>query len=256
MSLPPDGRQPYAPQQPPGQPHPQRPYPQQPYPQRPHPQQGYAQPTYPAQPGYAPQPGYPPSRPAPQPGYQQPAPGFPPPAYQPPAPGSPQPQLAPASQQPGQPAPGQLPAPNIVHGSAGDPRYPSPRALRRALGFMVDLVLHLGCAVGVFFGSEHVPSLSHLPTVWAVVAWFVVSFVHRVLIQWGTQASLGKALFGLRMVRPVDGGRVGFGTLAKAWLVSIWATIVAAASLAGSTGNDNFDENSFMLPVVRRCDVR
>jgi uncharacterized RDD family membrane protein YckC len=128
--------------------------------------------------------------------------------------------------------------------------------VRRALGFTVDLILHLGCAVGAFFGSERVPSLSHLPTVWAIVAWFVVSFVHRVLIQWATQASLGKALFGLRLVRPEDGGRVGFGTLVKAWLVSILATIVTVGSIAGSSGGDGIDENTFMLPVIRRRDVR
>ncbi|HJP75701.1 MAG TPA: RDD family protein [Pseudonocardiaceae bacterium] len=243
MSLPPEGRPPYPPQQPPGRPHPQQPHPQQPYPQPGYPPQ-YQSPQYqppqyqppqyqqPGQPGYpAPvqqQPGQPPA-----PGYAQPGP---PPTYQPPVPGRPS-------------------SPSIVHGSAGDPRYPSPRTLRRTLGFTVDLLLHLGCAVGAFFGSKHVPSLSHLPTVWAIVAWFVVSFVHRVLIQWATQASLGKALFGLRLVRPVDGGRVGFGMLVKAWLVSIWATILTVGSIAGSASGD-VDENSFMLPVVRRRDIR
>ena len=75
------------------------------------------------------------------------------------------------------------------------------------------------------------------------------------LIQWGTQASLGKALFGLRLVRPLDGGNVRFGMLAKAWLVSIWATIEVLGSISGSGGGD-VDENTFMLPVVRRRDVR
>lgn len=173
-----------------------------------------------------------------------PQPGYPPaPVYQP----------GPAYAQPARPA---YPSPpTIPHGSARDPRYPSPRALRRTFGFTVDLVLHLGCTVGAFFGAERVPSLAHLPTVWAILAWFVVSFLHRVLIQWATQASLGRALFGLRLVRPLDGGNVGFGMLAKAWLVSIWATIEVLGSISGSGGGD-VDENTFMLPVVRRRDVR
>lgn len=57
-------------------------------------------------------------------------------------------------------------------------------------------------------------------------------------------------------MRAEDGCHVGFGTLVKAWLVSIWATIVTVGSIAGSSGGDGIDENAFMLPVVRRRDVR
>src|SRR5262249_30641789 len=55
----------------------------------------------------------------------------------------------------------------------------------------IDLVIHLGCAVGVFFWSEHAPKLFHLPTVWAIVAWLLVSFIHRAVIQWARQPAPG-----------------------------------------------------------------
>lgn len=144
----------------------------------------------------------------------------------------------------------------MLHGSAGDPRYPSTRRLRRALAFVLDLVLHLGSAVGVFFASEHVPSLAHLPTVWAIAAWIVVSFAHRVLIQRLCQTTLGKALFGLCLIRAWDGGRVTLGPLAKAWLLSIWVGIALFGAVGGASVGGDLDEDAVFLPVVRRKDIR
>lgn len=145
----------------------------------------------------------------------------------------------------------------MLHGYDGDPRYPSPRKSRRVFGFTIDWLIHVGCAVGVGVGSQHVPSLSHLPTVWAIVVWLVVSFVHRVLIQAACGTTLGKALFGLRMIRPVDGGRPTLGQLAGAWLRGIWVSVVVVAGLLGaSTSGDDVDEDRAFLPVVRSRDLR
>lgn len=84
----------------------------------------------------------------------------------------------------------------MAHGYAGDPRYPSARKLRRVFGFVIDWVVHAGCAVAVGVAAGHVPSLAGLPVLWAVVTWLVLSFVHRVLIQAACGTTLGKALFG------------------------------------------------------------
>jgi uncharacterized RDD family membrane protein YckC len=143
----------------------------------------------------------------------------------------------------------------MPHGCAGDPRYPSPRRLRRVFGFTVDWLVHVACAVGVFFGSEHVPSLAHLPTVWAVVAWLLVSFAHRVLVQAACGTTLGKALFGLRMIRPSDGRRPGVGQLAGAWLRGIWVSVVLVGAVAGANADGDMAEDKTFLPVVRRRDV-
>jgi hypothetical protein len=144
----------------------------------------------------------------------------------------------------------------IVHGSAGDPRYPSPRRLRRALGFAVDFVLHLGCGVGVFLVAGRVPALARLPTVWAILAWLLVSFVHRVVIQRLTGTTLGKAIFGLCLVRGEDGLRPRFGQLLKAWLVGIVAGVSLVGAIGGASGGGDGDLVEAFLPAVRRRDVR
>jgi hypothetical protein len=144
----------------------------------------------------------------------------------------------------------------IVHGSAGDPRYPSSRRFRQAAGFAIDFALHLGSGVGVFFLAGRVPALSHLPTVWAVLAWLLVSFLHRVVIQRLTGTTLGKAIFGLCLVRPEDGERPRFGELVKAWFAGVWVGILFIGVLAGAGGTADGQPEEFFLPTVRRRDVR
>ncbi|HEY1569999.1 MAG TPA: RDD family protein [Pseudonocardiaceae bacterium] len=156
-----------------------------------------------------------------------------------------------------QPPQHQQTRPGMLHGYAGDPRYPSPRKLRRVFGFTVDWVIHVGCAVATEIGAQHVPSLAKLPVVWAILVWLIVSFLHRVPIQAACGTTLGKALFGLRMIRPVDGGKPGFGQLAGAWVRGIWVSIIVVAGVLGaSTTGDDLDEDKTFLPVVRRRDVR
>lgn len=143
----------------------------------------------------------------------------------------------------------------ISHGSSGDPRYPSPRRLRRGIGFVVDLALHLGVGEAVILLSEHVQHLSRLAGVWGLLAWILASFVHRVLIQsvWGT--TLGKALFGLRLVRWDDGDKPTWGQLAKAWLLGIWTGIALIGALAGADAQGP-DPEKYFLPAVRCRDIR
>jgi hypothetical protein len=145
----------------------------------------------------------------------------------------------------------------MLYGYAGDPRCPSPRKLRRVFAFAIDWLIHAGCAAATEVGAQHVPSLAKLPVVWAIVVWLVASFVHRVLIQAACGTTLGKALFGLCLIRPADGGRPTAGQLAGAWVRGIWVSIVVAAAIMGaSTSGDDLDEDKTFLPAVRRRDVR
>lgn len=146
--------------------------------------------------------------------------------------------------------------PDMVHAFKNDPRYPSPRALRRTFAFIIDFVLHFGCAVGVFFWAQHVPNLAHLPTIWALVAWIVVSFVHRTIIQRMVQTTLGKAIFGLCLIRKTDGGRPRFGQLIKAWFAGLWAGIAIFGAVGGASSSGDGDIDEAFLPAVRFRDVR
>lgn len=142
----------------------------------------------------------------------------------------------------------------IVHGSDGDPRYPSPRALRRALGFTVDLLLHFGVGVAAFYGTQHIPKLDNLISVWALLAWIVASLIDRVLIQWAFATTIGKAIFALRVVRK-DGGRPRLGQLTIAWLVGLTYVVDALSALGDGSGIE-IDGKKYFLPAVRMKDVR
>ncbi|HEX4225619.1 MAG TPA: RDD family protein [Pseudonocardiaceae bacterium] len=154
-----------------------------------------------------------------------------------------------------QPTLAQLRDAPIVHGSDGDPRYPSPRKLRRALAFILDMVLHFGIAVGVFFGTKHIPALDNLIGLWALIGWIGSSLIDRVLIQWAFGTTVGKAIFGLRLVGK-DGGRPKLGQLMITWLVGLWYGVELAGALAGASGGLDVDDSKHFLPAVRMKDVR
>jgi hypothetical protein len=120
------------------------------------------------------------------------------------------------------------------------------------LSFGLDWLVHLGVAVAVFFATKHTP----LPTVNAIGAWLGASFVDRVLVQWACRATLGKLIFGLGVVRPVDGGRPGFGQLTKLWLVGLVFSVLLVGELGGGSGGSGPDLDRHLLGVVRRRDVR
>ena len=214
-----------------------------------HPQQGGA--PFP-QHGGRPQPGGVPQHPQPWPQqpYQQ---TYPP---QPPQQAYPQPY---PQAQPYQPAPRPAlrpplgPSP-VAHGLEGDPRYPSPKNLRRALAFTVELLLHFGIGVGAFIGTQHIPALDNLIGLWALIGWIGSSMIDRILIQWAFCTSIGKAIFGLRVIRK-DGGRPRLGQLVIAWLVGL-SYIVDVMSFFGNGSSLNVDGKKYFLPTVRMKDVR
>jgi hypothetical protein len=101
--------------------------------------------------------------------------------------------------------------------------------LRRTIGFAIDLVVHVGGAVGVALALTHVPRLAHyasyqLPA--AVGTFLALSIVHRVVVQWGVPDHGGKALGGVCLIRDDTGGRPTLWSLAKEWLFG--AVAVAA----------------------------
>jgi hypothetical protein len=141
----------------------------------------------------------------------------------------------------------------MLHGFEKDPRYPSPRRLRRVLAFIVDFVLHFGCAVGLYFWFRYV---ANAYTIWPLVTWILVSFVHRTIIQRMVRTTLGKAIFGLCLIRPQDGGRPRFGQLVKAWFAGLWAGIALLGEIGGGSGSGDGDIDKAFLPAVRFRDVR
>ncbi|NLU83601.1 RDD family protein [Rhodococcus sp. HNM0569] len=144
----------------------------------------------------------------------------------------------------------ELDARPIPHGARPDERYPSPRTARRIGAFFVDWALHLAvlCVMATLMfrmGPEGI--------VLPVVGWIAVSFVHRVVVQSVTRATLGKAIFGLRIVRREDGGAPDFGYLLKWWLRGVPASLVAFR--VGARGFDFYDEVFAKHPVFP-CSVR
>ncbi|HJP74397.1 MAG TPA: RDD family protein [Pseudonocardiaceae bacterium] len=142
----------------------------------------------------------------------------------------------------------------VAHGAEGDPRYPSPRRLRRALAFAVDFLLHFGCGVGAFYGTQHIPALDNLIGLWALLGWIGGSLINRVLVQWAFATTVGKAIFGLRVVRK-DGGRPRLGQLIIAWLVGL-TYVVDALSIFGDGSGIGMDGKKYFLATVRMKDVR
>jgi len=138
------------------------------------------------------------------------------------------------------------------HGMHGDPRYPSPRRLRRATAFAIDWLLHIGVAIGLSAVCEALPELAPWSFAAAVSSWIAVSFVHRTVLQSVFHATAGKALCGLCILKP-DGSWPGFGFLTKWWVIGTFSTVLVAVSGAGG---DSDTEDDWFPPVVRLRDVR
>jgi RDD family protein len=93
---------------------------------------------------------------------------------------------------------------------------------RRIWALVVDLALHLTVALLV-------ASRLDFPFLFtAVAAYSVVSFVHRVPLQWWWGATTGRALFGLRCVVEATGGKPALEMLLKEWLLTAYALVVFA----------------------------
>lgn len=168
-------------------------------------------------------------------------------------------QSLPGAQQPASPAHAPVAAPvGMPFGAKDDPRFPSPRKLRRASAFVVDWLIHLGCGVAVFYGTGRLPGFQHdLAFFWlGLVAWFGASFVNRVVVQSIFGTTIGKAIFALRIVRPDDARKPGFGRLTRVWLLGLYTTVAAVGSLDSTMMYDDIDKSKVFLPAVRRRDLR
>lgn len=113
------------------------------------------------------------------------------------------------------------------HGRTADPRYPSPTTFRFGVAFTVDLLLHLAAAIGALVAIARLPTGPGLyPILGAVGTYVVLSIVNRVFVQWAFQATVGKALVGLCMIRDDTGGRPTLWSLIKLWLLGIFGAIM------------------------------
>lgn len=155
----------------------------------------------------------------------------------------------------------------VRHGGLDDERYPSPRTLRRISAFVLDWLIHAACGIGAgiavspAFSPDAVRSLDwrHLGVnpVAVIGFWLAASAVNRVLIQSVFHTTIGKALFGLVILRPDNGKYPLFGKLLGVWIVDLYMSIalpIALVTFSDVPGPDNVDD--YLLPAVRRSDVR
>jgi hypothetical protein len=97
---------------------------------------------------------------------------------------------------------------------------------------VADLALHLTVALLVASRLDFPFLLT------AVAAYSVVSFVHRVPLQWWWGATTGRALVGLRCVVEATGGKATLGMLLKDWLLTAcWFVIVAVLPVVDAIPN-------------------
>ncbi|MEV0684355.1 RDD family protein [Nocardia sp. NPDC050378] len=90
---------------------------------------------------------------------------------------------------------------------------------RMWFAFPLDMLLHLAIGVAAWFAVPGSISL-----LYGVLAWLTASFLHRTVIQRLTRATLGKAVFGLRM-RYTDGSYPTLGRLIKEWFRGLGAAL-------------------------------
>ncbi|MET7768284.1 RDD family protein [Nocardia sp. NPDC005366] len=155
----------------------------------------------------------------------------------------------------------------IPHGAKGDTRYGSPRMLRRVLAFAFDCVVHLGVALGAAIAVSPAFSIEaatrfdwkHLGVnpIIALGFWLSASAADRVFAQAVFHTTVGKALFGLRVIRPDDGAYPSFGRLLAVWLVDLYMVVavpIALVTFSDVPGPDKIDD--YFLPAVRSRDLQ
>lgn len=153
------------------------------------------------------------------------------------------------------------------HGAIDDPDYPSPRKLRRTMAFALDLLIHLaaGAAVGVATAPEAARyallhrDWHHLGTIpiLSILYFLAASFVDRVIIQATFHTTLGKAVFGLVVLRPDTGRLPSLGRLLAIWLLDLYLPLALAAAIFGNGADAGPDRVEDYFPTaVRRSDLR
>ncbi|EOM75966.1 hypothetical protein DW322_07695 [Rhodococcus rhodnii] len=110
----------------------------------------------------------------------------------------------------------------IPHGAHGDTRYPSPRAARRSIAFVIDIVVHFGIGLGAGFAVSTVAT-ERTAFVVALVVWTAASILDRTVVQaMSGGATIGKFVTDIRMIRPEDGGPPQFRLLARMWFKGLY----------------------------------
>lgn len=155
----------------------------------------------------------------------------------------------------------------VRHGSSDDARYPSPRILRRVLAFAIDWALHLGIGLGAAIAVSPEFSVEaatrfdwkHLGVspIIALGFWALASVADRVGVQAIFHTTIGKAIFGLRVIRPDDGTFPSLGRLLAVWLVDLYLVVGFPIALVGNSDLPGPDRvGDYFLPAVRRRDIR
>ncbi|WP_433201362.1 RDD family protein [Nocardia sp. CA-107356] len=101
-----------------------------------------------------------------------------------------------------------------------------------AVGFLIDLILHIGIGTGVWLALDQYAHQPQRAVFLGVLAGVTASFVHRVCIQRISQTTLGKAIFGLRTTHR-DGSSVTLWELVVQWFTGAFAVIVTPLSFLG-----------------------
>ncbi len=118
-----------------------------------------------------------------------------------------------------------------AHGGYGDPRYPTPIGRRPVLSFILDMIVHLALGFAVAVAVAHFM----FTDVWLLVGVTLVGFVglsivDRIIVQWATQATVGKLLTGLRLIRKDNGDRAPFWVYIRDWLLGTLGLVAFLSS--------------------------
>lgn len=117
------------------------------------------------------------------------------------------------------------PSPKSLSASRSDGSKPVPAVVAAVL---VDWTLHILVGAGAWLAlRSDGPGMAIL---YGLLAWIAASFVHRTVIQALAGATLGNALFGLRLRRP-DGSSPSLGWLIARWFTTLLRTIGELVSL-------------------------
>ncbi|MFB7875617.1 RDD family protein [Nocardia sp. NPDC056064] len=117
------------------------------------------------------------------------------------------------------------PSPKSLSASRSDGSKPVPAVVAAVL---VDWTLHILVGVGVWLTLR--PFGPGTAILYGLLAWIAVSFVHRTVIQTLTGATLGNAVFGLRLRHP-DGSAPSLERLIARWFTTLLRTIGELISL-------------------------
>nr|WP_240945694.1 RDD family protein [Rhodococcus sp. HNM0569] len=130
--------------------------------------------------------------------------------------------------------------------------------MRRLVAAVVDIALHLAPAVAAMAALDSTGRI--LGPLAAFAAAFVLpvavyaaaSFIHRVVYQGRTHATIGKQLSGLRLIRTDNGTYPTARFLALWWLK---AGVGAAMDAVFSGTASSSEGNTQVVTAVRGCDI-